>query len=64
LLDRVQPRIGEVTTAIEHEAERRPEARRLMTHSGVGPLAELAFWLIVGPVERFGCSKQSKSAVI
>ena len=59
LLDRLKPRIGELTTAaIEQEAERQPEARRLMTHPGVGPLTALAFWLIVGPVERFGCSKQ------
>ena len=61
LLDRLKPRIGELTTAIEQEAERRPEARRLMTHPGVGPLTALAFWLIVGPVERFGCSKQVSS---
>ena len=32
-----------------------------MTHPGVGPLTALAFWLIVGPVERFGCSKQVSS---
>jgi transposase len=61
LLDHLKPRIGELTTAIEQEAERRPEARRLMTHPGVGPLTALAFWLIVGPVERFGCSKQVSS---
>jgi len=61
LLDRLKPRIGELTTAIEQEAERQPEARRLMTHPGVGPLTALAFWLIVGPVERFGGSKQVSS---
>ncbi len=61
LLDRLNPRIGELTTAIEQEAERRPEARRLMTHPGVGPITALAFELIVGPVERFGCSKQVSS---
>ena len=32
-----------------------------MTHPGVGPLTALAFWLIVGPVERFGGSKQVSS---
>jgi transposase len=30
LLDRLNPSIAELTTAIEQEAERRPEARRLM----------------------------------
>ena len=61
LLDRLNPRMGELTTAIEQEAERRPEARRLMTHPGVGPLTALAFGLMVGPAERFGCGKQVSS---
>jgi transposase len=61
LLDRLNPRIGELTTAIEQEAERRPEAQRLMTHPGVGPITALAFALILGPVERFASSKQVSS---
>lgn len=57
----VSTHIGELTAAVEQEAERRPEARRLMTHPGVGPITALAFTLILGPVERFASSKQVSS---
>jgi transposase len=58
LLDRLSPRIAELTKAIEQEVEKCPEAKRLMTHPGVGPLTALAFVLIIGKVERFRCGKQ------
>jgi transposase len=58
LLDRLNPTIAELTQAIEQEAEKCPEARRLMTHPGVGPLTALAFVLIIGRAERFQCGKQ------
>ena len=58
LLDRLSPRIAELTKAIEQEVEKCPEAKRLMTHPGVGPLTALAFVLIIGKVERFQCGKQ------
>src|SRR5713101_91871 len=38
LLDRLNPTIGELTAAVEQEAQKRPEVLRLMTHPGVGPL--------------------------
>src|SRR6478736_8250608 len=38
LLDRMNPTIEELTAAVEREARKRPEAMRLMTHPGVGPL--------------------------
>jgi transposase len=57
-LDRFNPRIKELSEAIEQEAERRPEVKRLMTHPGVGPLTALAFVLIIGSAERFRCGKQ------
>jgi len=34
-----------------------------MTHPGVGPLTALAFVLIIGEAERFGCGKQIASYV-
>jgi transposase len=34
-----------------------------MTHPGVGPLTALAFELIIGTPERFGCGKQIASYV-
>ena len=61
LLDRLTPTIAELSTAIEQEAERCPEARRLRTHPGVGSLTALAFVLIVGRAERFQCGKQIAS---
>ena len=58
LLDRLTPAIAELTQAIEQEAEKCPEAQRLMTHPGVGALTALAFVLILGKADRFQCGKQ------
>jgi transposase len=58
LLDRINPTIGELTAAIEREARKRPEAMRLMTHPGVGPITALAYVLIIGTPTRFQCGKQ------
>lgn len=63
LLDRLNPIIAELTAAVETEANKNPDARRLMTHPGVGPLTALAFVLIIGTVERFRCGKQIASYV-
>ena len=61
LRDRLNPTIGELTKAVEEEAEKCPEAQRLMTHPGVGPQTALAFVLVIGTAERFGCGKQIAS---
>src|SRR5262250_805989 len=58
LLDRLNPTITELTQLIEQEVEKYPAAQRLMTHPGVGALTALAFVLIIGETERFGCGKQ------
>src|ERR1700758_2165527 len=58
VLDRINPTIAELTQAIENEAEKCCEARRLMTHPGVGALTAVAFVLIIGEAHRFGCGKQ------
>jgi transposase len=63
LLDRLNPTIAELNQAVDQELERCPAAQRLMTHPGVGPLTALAFVLIIGEVERFGCGKQIASYV-
>jgi transposase len=57
LLDRLNSTIAELSQAIEQEVEKCPEAKRLMTHPGVGPLTALAFVLIIGTPERFGSGK-------
>ena len=49
--------------ALEEEVEKRPVARRLGTHPGVGPLTALAFELVIGTPERFHCGKQIASYV-
>jgi transposase len=58
LLDRLHPTIEELTAAAEQEARKRPDAVRLMTHPGVGPLTALAYVLIIGTPARFHCGKQ------
>ena len=57
LLDGLNPTIAELTQAIDQEVEKSAEARRLMTHPGVGPLTALAFVLIIGRAERFQSSR-------
>ena len=58
LLDQLTPAITELTIAIEQQARQFPEAQRLMTHPGVGPITALAYVLIIGSPERFRCGKQ------
>jgi transposase len=58
ILDQLTPKIQELTRALEQEVERRPVARRLATHPGVGRLTALALELVIGTVERFHCGKQ------
>jgi len=63
LLDQLNKRVDELSAAVQQEAEKRPEARLLMTHPGVGPVTALAFVLIVGYPERFQCGKQIGSYI-
>ena len=53
-LDRLEAEIGELNRRVEEEVRKRPEAVRLTTHPGVGPVTALAMVLTVGPAERFG----------
>jgi transposase len=57
----LNPTIAELSQAVEQEVEKYPEAQRLATHPGVGPLTALAFVLIIGKAERFQCGKQVAS---
>lgn len=45
--------IGEREERLEQEVEKRPDAQRLQTHPGVGPLTALATGVVLGPVQRF-----------
>ena len=63
LLDRLTPKIQELTRRLEEVVETRPIARLLQTHPGVGALTALAFELVIGTPERFQCAKQIASYV-
>src|SRR5205807_3358828 len=58
LFDRINPTIEELTAAVEQEVQKRPDALRLMTHPGVGPITALAYVLVIGTPERFRRGKQ------
>jgi transposase len=57
-LDELEAEIVELNRRVEEEARQRPEAVRLMTHPGVGPVTALAMVLTLGPAERFESAKQ------
>lgn len=61
LLDQLEVPIEELDLMVSQEANTRAEARRLMSHPGVGPVTSLGFVLTIGPVERFPGSKQVSS---
>lgn len=63
LLAWLDARLAAVDAKIAHVADADPEARRLMTHPGVGPLTALASLLVLGPVDRFPTSKHVVSCV-
>ena len=62
VLDRLNPTIDELSTAVELEAQKRPEVLRLMAaHPGVGPPdcpCPAQFVLVIGSTKRFACGKQ------
>jgi Transposase IS116/IS110/IS902 family/WD40-like Beta Propeller Repeat len=58
LLDQLDPKIAELTAAVEQEAKKRPEVLLLMTHPGVGPITGLVYVLVIGTPDRFPCGKQ------
>lgn len=53
LLRQLDGWVKELDQRIEQEVAQREDARRLMTHPGVGPLTALGTVLVLGPVERF-----------
>jgi transposase len=55
--------VKELDQRLEQEVARRPDAQRLMTHPGVGPLTALGTVLVLGPVERFPDGKHVTSYV-
>ena len=62
-LEELERQIAELDQAVEQEAARRPEAMRLQTQPGVGPVTALATVLTLGPVERFENARKVASYV-
>jgi len=58
MIDPIDASLKQFDEAVNQQAAGTPEAVRLMTHPGVGPVTSLAFALLVGPVSRFSRSKQ------
>jgi transposase len=63
LLHWLNHRIDELDLRVATAAADHPDARRLMSHPGVGPLTALATVLILGPVSRFPNSKHVVSYI-
>jgi len=61
LLTDLDGQILALDVVVRREAEGREEARRLMTHPGVGPQTALGMVLTVGDVSRFANSRQLAS---
>jgi transposase len=61
LLDELEESITPLDGAVCAAAHARPEARRLMTHPGVGAVTALALALTLGPAQRFRRGKQVAS---
>src|SRR6201993_3203300 len=57
-LDGLEEEIGQLDQRVAEEAGQRPEAVRLMTHPGVGPVTALAMVLTLGPAERFASGRK------
>jgi transposase len=63
MMDQLGPVIEELDAAVQQQAQSRPEAVLLMRQHGVGAVTALAFTLMVGPVQRFGRSRELVSYV-
>lgn len=63
MLDGLAPSIEQLDQAVKEQARKRPAAVLLQQQAGVGPVTSLAFALMVGPVERFGSSRELVSYV-
>jgi transposase len=61
LLAQLNEWVQELDHCLEKEVEKRPEAQRLQTHPGVGPLTALATVVVLGPAERFANGRKVAS---
>jgi len=59
----LQKRIQELDKEVEAQAQQRPQARRLLTHPGVGPVTALATEVFLGDPSRFTTGNQVASYI-
>jgi transposase len=59
----LQKRIQELDQEVEAQAQQRPQARRLLTHPGVGPVTALATEVFLGDPSRFVNGKKVASYI-
>jgi len=59
----MQKRIQELDKEVEAQARQRPQARRLLTHPGVGPVTALATEVFLGDPSRFTTGNQVASYI-
>lgn len=57
-LDQLNQECAGLDEAVEQAAKANAEARRLMTHPGIGPVISLGFVLTIGPIARFSRSRE------
>jgi len=63
LYAQLQKRIQELDKEVEAQARQRPQARRLLTHPGVGPVTALATEVFLGDPSRFDTANQVASYI-
>jgi transposase len=63
LYAQLQKRIQELDKEVEAQARQRPQARRLLTHPGVGPVTALATEVFLGEPSRFAHGNQVASYI-
>jgi len=59
----LQKRIEELDQQVERQCQQRPQARRLLTHPGVGPVTALATEVFLGDASRFAGGNQVASYI-
>jgi transposase len=63
LYTQLDKRIQQLDKQVEREARQRPQARRLLTHPGVGPVTALATEVLLGDPHRFAGANQVASYI-
>jgi transposase len=63
LYPQLQGPIDDLDRLVEQQAQHRPQARRLMTHPGVGPVTALATEVFLGDPQRFADGKAVASYI-